>query len=115
MGPIRVVHDRGGEGSIRPMAENGEIAELRRELHLLREAHEARGRLLARQRWEFADRLRDETAGRDAEIERLRTEVERLGREVEGKQRELETLLNTRTFRYTSALRGLWGMVRRRG
>jgi polyhydroxyalkanoate synthesis regulator phasin len=96
------------------MAEDGEIRELRQELRLLREAHQARGRLLARQRWEFADRLRDETSGRDVEIDRLRAEVDRLEREVEGRRRELETLLNTRTFRYTSTLRGLWGKVRRR-
>jgi polyhydroxyalkanoate synthesis regulator phasin len=97
------------------MAEDGEIAELRRELRLLRQAHQARGRLLARQRWQFADRLRDETTNRDQDIERLRTEVDRLEREVEGKQRELDSLLNTRTFRYTEALRSLWGKVRRRG
>jgi hypothetical protein len=97
------------------VAEDGEIRELRDQLRLLREAHEARGRLLARQRWEFADRLRDETADRDAEIGRLQTEVDRLAREVEGKQQELATLLNTRTFRYTTALRGLWGKIRRRG
>jgi hypothetical protein len=97
------------------VTEDGEIGELREELRVLREAHEARGRLVARQRWEFADRLRDETADRDAEIERLRAEVERLEREVEGRQRELETLRATRTFRYTAALRGVWGRLRRRG
>jgi len=97
------------------MSEDGELGELREELRLLREAHQARGRLLARQRWAFADRLRDETGGREEEIERLRAEVRRLEREVEGKQGELERLLNTRTFRYTAKLRGLWGRVRRRG
>jgi hypothetical protein len=97
------------------MAENGEIRELREQLRLLRGAHEARGRLLARQRWEFADRLHDETADRDAEIGRLQAELERLAREVEGKSRELEALLSTRTFRYTAGLRGLWSKLRRRG
>lgn len=81
--------------------------------HLLREAYEARGRLLARQQWEFADRLRDEVADRDREIARLQAEVARLEEEVNGKRRELDTLLNTRTLRYTAALRSLWGRIRR--
>jgi hypothetical protein len=97
------------------VAEGGEIRELREQLRLLHEAHEARGRLLARQRWEFADRLHDETADRDAEIGRLQTEVERLAREADGKSKELEALLNTRTFRYTAGLRGIWSKLRRNG
>ncbi len=82
-------------------------------LRLLREAHRARGRLLARQRWEFADRLQDETEGRDREIGRLREEVRRLEDEVAGKQAELESLVNTRTFRYTAAVRALYARLRR--
>jgi hypothetical protein len=93
---------------------DGEDRELREAHRLLREAHEARGRLLAKQRWEFADRLRDETEERDRELVRLRQEVERLEREAEGRRRELERLLSTRTFRYTAGIRGAYGWVRAR-
>ena len=88
-------------------------------LEALRSAHEARGRLLARQRWLFADRVRDaearerDTAQRlEREIARLRSEVSRLEAEVAGKDRELRTLLSTRTFRYTAGLRRVWAAVR---
>ncbi|MGH2663219.1 MAG: hypothetical protein ACRDH8_10530 [Actinomycetota bacterium] len=91
-----------------------EGASLHERLRRLEAAHEARGRQLARERWAFADRLREETESRDREIEGLRHEVARLEREVEGKQRELDTLLHTRTLRYTAWLRGLWGGLRRR-
>ena len=94
--------------------EDPALAELRQRYRELVEAHEARGRLLARQRWQFADRLKDETESRDEELIRLRAEVERLEAELEGKQGELDRLVSTRTFRYTSALRGAWGRVRRR-
>ncbi|HEV3475528.1 MAG TPA: hypothetical protein VG602_09195 [Actinomycetota bacterium] len=93
---------------------DGEDRELRETLRLLREAHEARGRLLARQRWEFADRLRDETEERDRELARLRQEIERLAREAEGRRRELERLMSTRTFRYTAGLRNAYGWFRAR-
>jgi hypothetical protein len=91
---------------------DGEDRELRETLRLLREAHEARGRLLARQRWEFADRLRDETEERDRELVRLRQEIERLEREAEGRKQELNRLLSTRTFRYTAGVRNAYGRLR---
>ena len=94
--------------------DDGDIAKLKERYRLLAEAHEARGRLLSRQRWEFADRLQDEVADRDREIERLQAEVERLLAEVEGRQREIDDLRNTKTFRYTAALRRMWGRVRGR-
>ncbi len=93
---------------------DGADQELRETLRLLREAYEARGRLLARQRWEFADRLRDETEERDRELTRLRQDVERLHREAEGRRRELERLMSTRTFRYTAILRNAYGRLRSR-
>jgi hypothetical protein len=93
---------------------DGADRELRETLRLLREAYEARGRLLARQRWEFADRLRDETEERDHELDRLRQEVERLSREADGRRRELERLTSTRTFRYTAGLRNAYGRLRSR-
>lgn len=91
-----------------------ELAELRRRYRLLHEAHEARGRLLAKQRWEFAERLREETEDRDQELQRLRAEVARLEEEVEGKQGELDRLQNTKVLRYSAPFRKLWGFVRRR-
>jgi hypothetical protein len=92
-----------------------ELEELKRRYRLLNEAHEARGRLLAKQRWEFAERLRDETEGRDLQLEQLRAEVGRLEKELEGKQGELDRLAQTKVLRYTAPLRGLWAKVRRRG
>ncbi|MGH2693116.1 MAG: hypothetical protein ACRDHM_11560 [Actinomycetota bacterium] len=91
-----------------------DLAELRKRYRLLSEAHEARGRLLAKQRWEFSERLRDETEDRDRELDRLRAEVERLEAEIEGKRGELDRLQNTKVLRYTAPFRGLWGRVRRR-
>ncbi len=91
-----------------------ELAELRRRYRLLAEGHEARGRLLAKQRWEFAERLQEETGDRDAELETLRGEVERLRRELEGKQGELDRLQRTKVLRYTALLRGLWARLRGR-
>ncbi len=91
-----------------------ELVELKERYRLLAEAHDARGRLLARQRWEFADRLRDELEERDREIEQLQAEVERLERSLEGRQHELDDLRSTKTFRYSAALRRVWGRLRRR-
>ena len=92
----------------------GELAELKERYRLLEEAHEARGRLLARQRWEFADRLRDETEARERELERLRAEIERLEEAVRARERELDDLRATKTFRYTAAVRAAWARVRGR-
>jgi polysaccharide pyruvyl transferase WcaK-like protein len=84
-------------------------ASLAEQLELLRRAYERRGRLLVAQRWTLADRFAD----LDAEIAALREEIARLEREVGGRAGELERLLNTKTFRYTSALRRLYGSLRR--
>jgi dsDNA-specific endonuclease/ATPase MutS2 len=92
-----------------------ELAELKNRYRLLAEAHESRGRLLAKQRWEFSERLSDETEERDRELERLRGEVERLEADVEGKRGELERLENTKVLRWTASFRGLWGRMRGRG
>ena len=94
---------------------DAELVELKERYRLLLETHEARGRLLSRQRWEFADRLRDEAEERDREIEDLQARIEELERAVEGRQHELDDLRNTKTFRYSAAIRRLWGRIRRRG
>lgn len=91
-----------------------EIEELKRRYRLLNEAHEARGRLLAKQRWEFAERLREETEGRDLELQRLRAELDSLESELRGKQGELDRLSQTKVLRYTAPFRGLWAKVRGR-
>jgi hypothetical protein len=91
-----------------------ELARLRKRYRLLAEAHEARGRLLARQRWAFSERLEEETEDRDRVLERLRGEVAELQAEIEGKQGELERLQNTKVLRLTAPLRGVWGRIRRR-
>ena len=91
-----------------------EIEELKRRYKLLNAAHEARGRLLAKQRWEFAERLQDEVDERDLELGRLRAEVRDLEKELEGKRGELDRLARTKVLRYTAPFRGLWSKVRRR-
>jgi polysaccharide pyruvyl transferase WcaK-like protein len=107
---------------VRPDARPRSVEDLERQLAALARAFEARGRRLAVQRWRMADRLADADERARDERERLEAIVgdlerrnEGLEREVEGKQGELERLLATRTFRYTAALRGLWGRLRRRG
>ena len=91
-----------------------QLTELRKRYRLLAEAHEARGRLLAKQRWQFTERLRDATEDRDRELEELKAEIERLEAEIEGKQGELTRLQNTKVLRYTAPFRGLWGRMRGR-
>jgi lipopolysaccharide transport system ATP-binding protein len=79
------------------------------QLAVLRRAYERRGRMLVAQRWTLADRLAD----LEAEIAALKEEIARLEREVAGRAGELERLLDTKTFRYTAALRRLYGSLRR--
>lgn len=74
----------------------------------LRRAYEARGRLLASQRWALADRV----SQLDREIEALREQVRWLEGQVAERTRELEELRSTRTFRYTAAIRGAYGRLR---
>lgn len=76
----------------------------------LRRAYERRGRMLVAQRWTLADRLAD----LDAEIAGLKEEIDRLEGELAGRTGELERLLNTKTFRYTAALRRFYGRLRPR-
>jgi hypothetical protein len=78
------------------------------QLAALRRAYERRGRMLVAQRWTLADRLAD----LDAQIAALEEEIARLEREVAGRKGELDRLLNTKTFRYTAALRDLYGRLR---
>ena len=92
-----------------------DVEELKRRYKLLNAAHEARGRLLAKQRWEFAERLQDEVEERDMELERLRAEVQGLEKELEGTRGERDRLAQTKVLRYTAPIRGLWSKVRRRG
>jgi hypothetical protein len=91
-----------------------ELAALKERYRLLLEAHEARGRLLSRQRWEFADRLKDEVEERGRALERLQAEIDDLEERLAGRQRELDDLRNTKTLRYTAAVRRLWGRLRGR-
>lgn len=88
----------------------------------LRVGYEERGKRLVAQRWRFADRLADTEdmlGAAHRELSRVRREVARLEdrqrelvAEVAGKQGELDRLMATRTFRYTAALRRLYGRLR---
>jgi len=93
------------------------------ELEHLRAAHEARGRQLLGVRWRTADAYaaaRDDALRRAAESEaaleeagKLREEAELLREQHHAATQELERLQNTRTFRYTAALRRAYGRLRR--
>jgi hypothetical protein len=107
--------------------------QLREHLRSLAAAHASFARRVAADRARLAERVEEreaerrrnvehleaEIARRDQEVERLRGQVdhERAQREtqVADRDRQLKALLNTRTFRYTAALRRAWGWLIRLG
>lgn len=89
------------------------------ELRAVRQAYRTQVRSSATARWKMADRVAEaERRAREYRewAERRIADLERdndvLTREVAGKDRELRTLLNTKTFRYTTGLRNAYGRVR---
>ena len=110
-----------------------EARELRSQLDAIWASHAALGRRIAAERValakdveERAARHREEVTRLEGEIERheaeivalrrtLADETQRLEGEVAGRERQIRELLNTRTYRYTAFLRGIWGRLRRIG
>jgi len=107
-------------------------AQLREHYGALRASNAAFARRVAAERMRLAERVEEREAERrrdvakleaeirrrDEELARARQEVvdERARREAEvgAREEQLRTLLNTKTFRYTAALRRLWGRLRGR-
>jgi hypothetical protein len=91
------------------------------ELRALRRAYRERVRRDAEAHRAMADRLgeagedrrreRQEMEGRIIDLEAQNTD---LRSEIRGKDAELDTLLNTKTFRYTAAVRRFYGRFRSR-
>lgn len=89
------------------------------ELQAVREAYRAmiRGSAMGRSRMadrvaEAERRLREYRFWAQPRIEDLERENDALRREVVGKDAELQSVLNTKTFRYTAGLRSAYGWVR---
>lgn len=118
------------EGSRGAWLDDRRIEELEQHLDALRRAHEVRGRRLLAERIAFADHvqsLRLEVTNLRQQVRRLRAELDRMQEEAAEVLRsardeagarlkaeaELRAILNTRTFRYTAAARGVYGRIRR--
>jgi Tfp pilus assembly protein FimV len=89
--------------------------------HALRRAYRERilrdadaHRIMAERVAETEERHRRELDERDARIADLEAQNADLRSEIAGKDRELRTLLSTKTFRYTAAVRRFYGRLRGR-
>jgi hypothetical protein len=89
------------------------------ELEAVREAYRTVVRGSAASRSRMADRVadaerrhREYRAWAERRIHDLERENDVLRGEVVGKERELQSVLDTKTFRYTSGLRNAYGRVR---
>lgn len=95
----------------------------RRALRDLREAYEARGRMLALGRWGAADELtrqreevralREETRALREEVAWLRRTVADREHDVEERDRRIDEILRSRSWRATAWLRALGGLARK--
>jgi hypothetical protein len=85
------------------------VAELEELVRQQRAALDARGRRLVSDQVAFAEHVQ----AQDLVIARLQEEIRILEAEIEGRKRAYQDLVNTRTFRYSSRLRGLYGSVRK--
>ncbi len=89
------------------------------ELEAVREAYRTQVRRSAAGRSRMADRVaeaerrhREYRTWAERRIDDLERENEVLRREVVGREGELRSVLNTKTFRYTTGLRNAYGRVR---
>jgi O-antigen biosynthesis protein len=85
-----------------------ELEGTREELELLRRAHEAQARHLISERLSFAD----QTAELDSVIDQLREEVEWRKGVMEEYERQLQSIQNSRSFRYTAPIRRIMMTLR---
>jgi hypothetical protein len=89
------------------------------ELRAVREAYRTVVRHSATSRSKMADRVadaerrhREYRTWAERRIDDLERDNDLLRREVVGKDRELQSVLETKTFRYTTGLRNAYGRVR---
>lgn len=92
-----------------PPDERARLAELEEEVRRLRAALEARGRRLVSDQVAYADLVQAQSLV----IARLQEDILILEAEIEGRKQAYRDLTNTRTFRYTSRLREVYGSIRR--
>jgi hypothetical protein len=85
------------------------VAELEELVRQLRAALDARGRRLVSDQVAFAEHVQ----AQDLVIARLQEDIRILEAEIQGRKRAYQDLVNTRTFRYSSRLRALYGSVRK--
>jgi transcription elongation factor len=83
------------------------VRELEDELELLRTAHEAQARHLVSERLALADEI-------EREVGQLREEIEWRKGVMEHQQEQIETLVSSRSLRYTEPLRRIASVFRRR-
>jgi len=106
---------RGESRGERESGEPSPVAEDRDDLWI---AYEALAGRLSGRRAALADAfddLRRENAGLRRDLAAAREEIRAAEERLAGKEGEIRNLLNTRTFRYTAALRRLYGRIRFRG
>jgi hypothetical protein len=89
--------------------EGDRIAELEELVRQLRAALEARGRRLVSDQMAYADQFQAQSLV----IARLQEDIRILDAEIEGRKQAYRDVVNTRTFRYTTRLRSLYGTVRK--
>jgi hypothetical protein len=92
-----------------PSSDDPRVTELEEEVRQLRAALEARGRRLVSDQMAYADQFQAQRLV----IARLQEDIRILEAEIEGRKRAYQDLVNTRTFRYTERVRGLYGSVRK--
>jgi hypothetical protein len=92
-----------------PPSDADRIAELEEQVQQLRAALEARGRRLAADQLVYADHFQAQTLV----IARLQEDIKILEAEIEGRKQAYDDVVNTRTFRYTTRLRALYGTARK--
>jgi hypothetical protein len=92
-----------------PSSQNERIAELEELVRQLRAALEVRGRRLAADQLAYADQFQ----AQNLVIARLQEDIRILESEIEGRKQAYRDVVNTRTFRYTTRLRALYGSARK--
>lgn len=92
-----------------PPSDADRMAELEELVRQLRAALEARGRRLAADQLAYADQFQ----AQNLVIARLQEDIRILEAEIEGRKQAYLDVVNTRTFRYTTRLRALYGTARK--
>jgi hypothetical protein len=94
------------------MPSDHDVEALRRTFHERIRRDADAHRAMADRLGEAEERHREERLALETRIADLEAQNGALRSEVEGKDRELRTLLDTKTFRYSAAVRRLYGRLR---